>query len=179
VGKTSRGSRTVVVWGPPPTSQSLWETNEYHPAAGGMSTNSVHVQNNILTQSSQPRRDALEASHAPRIVKLLCLLSWGVLRCGRPFWRLGAAFGCGRAPGGDSVPRTFRSMKEPLQRLMCPTRDTVWPIRSCSLPPKLTTKAWDTCTGEQRSPTSPTEEITHARCAPQHASSCPRVHRCP
>jgi hypothetical protein len=78
-----------------------------------MSTNSIHVQDNILTQSSQPHRDALEASHAPRIVKLLWLLSWGVLRCGRPFWLLGAACGCGRAPGGDSVPRTFCSMKEP------------------------------------------------------------------
>src|SRR5918911_4225760 len=44
VGKTSRGSRTVVVWGSPPPSQSLWETNGYHPASGGMSTNSVHVQ---------------------------------------------------------------------------------------------------------------------------------------
>src|SRR5439155_15442722 len=67
VGKTSHGSRPVVVWRPPPTSQSPWETNGYHPASGGMSTNSDHVQNTIRTQSSQPRRDALEASHAPRM----------------------------------------------------------------------------------------------------------------
>src|SRR5919199_1959574 len=68
VGKTSRGSRTAVVWRPPPTSQSLWETNGYHPAAGEISTNGVHIQNNIHMQSSQPRRDALEAStrHALR-----------------------------------------------------------------------------------------------------------------
>ena len=49
-------------------------------------------------------------------------LSWGVLRGGRPFWLLGAAFGCGRAPGGNSVPRTFRSMKEPYQRVIAATR---------------------------------------------------------
>jgi hypothetical protein len=86
-----------------------------------MSTNSVHVQNNMLTHSSQPRRDALEASHAPRIAKLLRLSAWGVLRCGRPFWLLGAAFGCGSAPGGNSVPRTFHSMKEPYQ-------DMIWAL---------------------------------------------------
>ena len=57
--------------------------------------------------------------------KVAAALSWGVLRCGRPFWLLGAAFGCGRAPGGDFVPRTFRSMKEPVRWVM-------WAIRrSC------------------------------------------------
>src|SRR6266702_7606430 len=55
VGKTSRGSRTVVVWGPPPTSQSLWETNGYHPAAGEKSTSAAHIQHNIHTHSAQPR----------------------------------------------------------------------------------------------------------------------------
>jgi hypothetical protein len=50
------------------------------------------------------------------------------------------------------MPRTFHSMKEPFQRLVCPTRDGVWPIRSCSRPPKHTTKVWDTCTGRTAPP---------------------------
>jgi len=59
----------------------------------------------------------------------------------------GPGAGRARAPGSMFTRCPFHSTKEPFQRLMCPTRDTVWPIRSCSRPPKHTTKAWDTCTG--------------------------------
>jgi hypothetical protein len=47
---------------------------------------------------------------------------------------------------------TFQSTKEAFQRLVCPTRDGVWPIRSCSHPPKHSTKVWDTCTGRTAPP---------------------------
>src|SRR5919197_2676646 len=74
----------------------------------------------------------------------------------------------------------FQWTKEPFQRLVCPTRDGIWPIRRCSHPPQHTTKVWDTCTGRTAaSPTSPPAVVTDARRTPPRAGSCPCVHHGP
>ena len=73
-------------------------------------------------------------------------------RSGKLAWPWGAGSGHARVPGCVPVWRSFRCMKEPFQRLVCPMKDNVWPIRSCSRPPKHTTKAWDTCTGRTAPP---------------------------
>ena len=61
-----------------------------------------------------------------RIAKRLRLSARGVLRCGRPLWLWGVAFRCRRALGGDSVPRTFHSMKAPYRLGHCAHQERTW-----------------------------------------------------
>jgi len=72
-------------------------------------------------------------------------LSWGVLRAGRPFWLLGAAFGCGRAPGDVSVSRTLRSMQESYRRVMWAIRERICAQQGGWERPKHRTKACGRC----------------------------------